>query len=142
MRFPKLLVYESDRRLARVLQPLAAERRWSLHEPRRPQTVLDLLRDGGPAIFVLRVGQQLDRELALLDEVGQQAPDTASVVVADVANEPIAHLAWDLGAAYVLLPPQSRELLRDIVARLMETAAPRAVPGSPTADQGPDAEDD
>ena len=123
MRHPQLLVYESDGRLARVLRPIAAERRWAFHEPRRTDSVLGLVEDQGPAILVLRLGKQLDKELALLEQVSWRAPETAAVVVGEVENEPVAALAWDLGAAYVLFPPQSRELLRDIVIRLMETVS-------------------
>jgi DNA-binding response OmpR family regulator len=126
MRHPQLLIYESDGRLARVLRPIAAERRWAFHEPRRTETVLEQLKDSGPAILVLRLGKQLEKEMMLLDQVGQQAPDTATIVVGDVENEPIAGLAWDLGAKYVLFPPQPRELLRDVVIHLMETATPAA----------------
>lgn len=131
MRHPQLLIYETDGRLARVLRPIAAEQRWSCHEPRRSETVLELVQDQGPAILVLRLGKQMEKELELLDQVTQKAPETATVVVGDVENEPVTALAWDLGAKYVLFPPQSRELLRDIVIRLMETAGPPKEEKSP-----------
>ena len=34
----------------------------------------------------------------------------------------LAGLAWDLGAAYVLAPPQPRDALLSLVLGLMETA--------------------
>jgi DNA-binding NarL/FixJ family response regulator len=121
MRYPQLIIYETDGRLARLLRPAAEERRWSFHEPRRTEGALELAKDHGPAILVLRLGKQLETEMGLLAEVVRQAPATAVVVVGDVENEPLAGLAWDLGAAYVLFPPQSRELLREVVNQLMAT---------------------
>ena len=45
---------------------------------------------------------------------------TSPVVLAADGDQPeLAGLAWDLGAAYVLLPPQPRERLPEIVAGLM-----------------------
>jgi hypothetical protein len=60
--------------------------------------------------------------LELLADVHEQFPDVALVVVADAEDRALTHVAWDLGASYVLGPPQSRQLLPEIVVGLMEQA--------------------
>jgi hypothetical protein len=124
MRYPQLLVYEGDGRLAAQLRPVAEERRWSLREPRQPGACLRLLRRGGPSVLVLRAGRDLERELTLLERVCWLFPETAVVLVGDLDHQRIAGLAWDLGAACVLVPPLPRELLPQVVTGLMNAAGP------------------
>jgi hypothetical protein len=119
MRYPQVLVYESDGRLAALLRPLAERRRWSLREPRQSEQVLRLLRRGESAVLVLKLGRDLERELTLLDGVAWLAPGAATVVVGDGDHAALAALAWDLGAGYVHFPPQPRELLVEVVAGLL-----------------------
>jgi DNA-binding NtrC family response regulator len=120
MRFPQVLIYEKDGRLAELLRRQRKTQHWSLREPRRPETCLRWLKRGDPSLLVLKVGNDVLEELTLLDRVSWLFPDTASVVVADTDNPVLAGLAWDLGAALVLFPPQPRYDLLDIVSRLME----------------------
>jgi DNA-binding NarL/FixJ family response regulator len=130
MRFPQVLVYESDGLLAARLREAGPGPAWSLREPRRPESCLRLLRRGGPAVLVLKVGRDLVRELALLQQVTWLFPDTATVVVTDSDEAALTGLAWDLGASYVVSPPLSRQLLPDLVAGLLRPAAagPEPVP--------------
>jgi hypothetical protein len=122
MRFPQLLVYENDGRLADLLRETARARRWALRRPRLPSTCLELLGRGGPSVLVLRVGRDLkNRELPLLEKVTWLFPDTATVVISDIDNPALTGLAWDLGASLVLSSPQAREQLADILAGLMES---------------------
>ena len=121
MRHPQVLVYETDNRLARVLQPLCAERRWVLREPRRTEACLEMLREAA-GVLVLRLGKQLERELGLLRDVSWGCPAVKSIVVGDVENDALAGLAWDLGAHYVLFPPQPRELVRELVEQALAAA--------------------
>jgi hypothetical protein len=142
MRFPQLLVYETDGRLAGLLRKLAEERKWSLREPRQPAACLRLLRRGGPGMLVLKLGpvrirqpgqdpaedaarpeRTLARELTLLERVGWHCPETATVVVGDAEHAALAGVAWDLGAAYVLVPPWPRDWLPEIVGGLMRAGA-------------------
>jgi hypothetical protein len=140
MRFPQLLVYETDGRLAAQLRKLARERQWSLREPRQPATCLRLLRRGGPSVLVLKLSaappreppggaappeRAWGRELMLLERVSWHCPDTATVVVGDAENADLAGVAWDLGAACVLFPPWPRDWLPDIVAGLMGAGTAR-----------------
>ena len=43
-------------------------------------------------------------------------------MVGDAEDLALTNLAWDLGASYVLAPPQSRQLLPEIVVTLMQEA--------------------
>ncbi len=119
MRMPQIIVYEKDGRLKSQLEPLAEDRRWALREARQPETCLSHLAQRGPAVVVVKAGRDLERELALLDRLTWLYPDAAAVVVADGDTASWAGMAWDLGAAYVLVPPQPRERLSEIVAGLM-----------------------
>ena len=119
MYHPQLLVYEGDGRLAALLRPLAEANKWSLREPRQLGACLRLLRRGGPGVLVLQAGRDLEREFALLERVAWFFPDTAAVLVGDSEHASLAGLAWDLGAAYVLFPPQPRDTLSEVVTGLM-----------------------
>jgi len=123
MRHPQILVYERDGRLARLLSESAEANRWVLREPRQIENCLALLREGGPSVLVLRVGSKLETELGLLEQAHRLRPDAAIFAVGDVENDPLAGLLWDLGAHYVLFPPQPREQLPEIVAHWLNSAA-------------------
>jgi DNA-binding NtrC family response regulator len=122
MNYPRVVVYERDGRLAQLLRQPVQERGWALREPRQTETCLRELAGGSPTVFVLRVGAKLEQELSLLEQTSWLDPETRTVVVGDVEHESLANLAWDLGASYVLFPPLPRELLPEIVARLMGRA--------------------
>src|SRR5947209_1424704 len=107
MRHPQVLVWEGDGRLAAQLRLLAEEHRWVLREPRQAGAVLRLLRRGGPGVVVIKAGRDLERELTLLERVAWQFPDAGTILVADSEHARLAGLAWDLGASFVLAPPQS-----------------------------------
>jgi hypothetical protein len=66
-----------------------------------------------------REKQQVD-SLELLADVHERFSDTAAIVVGDAEDLPLTNLAWDLGASYVLMPPQSRQILPEIVVSLMQ----------------------
>ncbi|MCI0457737.1 MAG: hypothetical protein L0Z62_12265 [Gemmataceae bacterium] len=120
MRYPQVLVYETDGLLAGLLRRAEKSRAWSLREPRRLESCLRLLRRGGPSVLVLKLGRDLEQELALLERVHARFPETATVVVGDLDYPQLAGLAWDLGAAYVVFPPLPRTLLPELVAGLLE----------------------
>jgi hypothetical protein len=119
MRLPRVVVFESDGRLAGVLRPLAEERGWLLREPRKVETCLRLLPRGGAGVLVIKLGSHLEREFALQERVRLVSPGTPVVVVADSNHPWLVGLGWDLGAAMVLSPPQAREALLEVVTALM-----------------------
>jgi hypothetical protein len=119
VRHPQLLVYEADGRLAETLRPLAQTHKWLLREPRQLSGCLRLLDRGGPGVLLLRVGRNPERELDVLEQASWLHPDVAVVLVADTEPAWLPGLARDLGAAWVLLPPHTRERLGEIVTGLM-----------------------
>lgn len=119
MNHPQIVVWEGDGRLAALLRPLAEERRWVLREPRQVVAVPRLLRTAAPGVVVIKAGRDLERELNLLERVAWLFPEARTVLVADAEQARLAGLVWDLGASYVLAPPQPRERLPEIVAALM-----------------------
>ncbi len=127
MRHPQVLVYESDGSLARLLRPVCeAERRaWSLREPRQASECLELIEPGMPTVMVLKMGRDLVPELSLVERARRLHPDVAIVLVGDVSDNILHDLGWDLGANYVLMPPETRDRLVDVVVRLIERAIGR-----------------
>ena len=123
MRYPQVLVYERDGLLAALVKAGLEGRakRWVVREPRDPASCLRLLSRRGPAVFVVKLGRDLERELTRVERVAHLHPDTAAVVVGDAEHVALAGTAGDLGSAYVLLPPMSRESLPEIVVGLMGT---------------------
>jgi len=120
MRHPQVLVYEGDGRLTGLLRPMVEQQAWLLREVRDVEEVRRLARRGGPAVLLIRAGRDLEREVEMLERVTWLCPGTAAVVVAEVDYAQLAALAWDLGAAYVVVPPQSRETVPEIVRRLLD----------------------
>jgi hypothetical protein len=164
MRQPQVLVYEADGRIAALLREAGKDRkdrkepRWTLHEPRQPEACLRLLRHGGGGVLVLRLGsvappevaqagpggpaetapeRAVVRELGLLERVTWRCPEAATVVVGDADHADLEAVCWDLGAAYVLLPPRPRDWMPDIVAGLLGLPAgrPDQPPTAPRADE-------
>ncbi len=125
MHLPQVLVFEIEGRLANLLRPVVEERRWSLREPRRMETCLQHLQRGGPGVVVIRMGPDLERELSLLERVTSLHPGAPAIVVGESDHPGLASLAWDLGASYVLVPPQPRDLLPEVVVGLMAAVLPR-----------------
>jgi DNA-binding NtrC family response regulator len=119
VRSPQILVFEQDGHLKLLLEKTAEERRWALRESRQVEPCLRLLAEGGPSVLVIKSGRDLERELGLLERAAWAFPATATVLVGDAGQAALAGLAWDLGADYVLVPPQPRERLPEVVAALM-----------------------
>jgi hypothetical protein len=119
VRYPQLLIHEGDGRLAALLREPARDAKWALREPRRLAECLELLARGGPAVLVLKLGRDLERELTLLERVARLCPEAAAVVVCDTEQAALAGLAWDLGARCVLPPAEARDDLAAVVAGLL-----------------------
>ncbi len=122
MRTPQIVVYESDRGIADMLRGTAEVWGWPLRELRDEAAVLRALCQGGPAVLVLEIAADVERDLALLSRLTWLCPGVQAIAVSSVASEELTGLAWDLGAAFVLAPPQPRDVLLPLVLGLMETA--------------------
>jgi hypothetical protein len=118
MQRAQVVLCESDGRLAELLRDRAAQQGWWLRDVRHADRVLEALAAGG--VLVLKVGRNLDKELALLEKVRWLYPDVPTVVVGDTDNPLLAELVWDLGASLVLFPPLARAYLPDVLAGLMQ----------------------
>jgi DNA-binding NtrC family response regulator len=119
MQQPQILAYGIEDRLAATLEELAQAQRLWLRPVTHLRACRSLLRTARPAVLVLRLGRDVERELALLAQVHDDFPDTCSIVVGDADNPVLAGLAWDLGAHYVLFPPVPVETLPNIVLRIV-----------------------
>lgn len=152
MRYPQIVVYETDGSLARQLRPLAEKEHWLLREPRQPEACLRLLQCNEPSVLVLKVDpgfdkkptahrgadkgadpvsnadEKLFKQYSVLESVHSLYPDSPVVAVMQTADAELDGLAWDLGASYVLDPQQPRERLPEIVAGLMQAAIGRQFP--------------
>ena len=120
MRQRQVLVCESDGRLAQVLRAPVEAHGWLVKEIRHPRVCLGLLPQGGDSVFVLRLGRDMLGEMTLVQQIAMLFPETAVIVVCDADNPAVVGLAWDLGAKFVLHPPQIRELLPDVVAGFLQ----------------------
>jgi DNA-binding NtrC family response regulator len=135
MRYPQIILFEADAAIAQCLEPTVQERRWLLKQVRQAPACLGLLHEAGPAVLVLRVGRHLLRELAFLDEVHEALPDVPVVAVADAEDYLLLRLLIELGASYVLMPPQPRTELEPIVTRILEATIRRMIPATQVADE-------
>jgi DNA-binding NarL/FixJ family response regulator len=122
VRSPQVIVYEQDGALAKRLAPCREEYRWVVREPRRLEGCMELLRQPGPSVFVLRLSRDLVNELTLLEWVAADRPEVPVVAVGDSDDPALAGLLWDLGARFVLVPPWSHDWLVPVVAGLMRSA--------------------
>jgi hypothetical protein len=122
MQSPQVLIYEPHPpRLAELLGEPARVRGWWLRPVNHIPACLRVLREAGPAVLLLRLGAgDLVRELTLLERAAWLCPEAAVVVVGEAANPALAGLAWDLGASFVLFPPQARDLLPDLIASFFQ----------------------
>lgn len=111
----QLLIYDSSGRLGELLSEFARAHSLWLRDVRHVKTCLNLLRQGGSGLLVLKLGANLEQELSLLVQVAQLFPATGVIVVGDADHPTLAGLCWDLGAAHVLFPPQPFEKLNEIV---------------------------
>lgn len=135
MLHPQIVVHETDGRLAEQLRPLATAQRWALREPRQSGPLWRSLAAGGATVLVLKMGKSAERDFALVERVSWQLPDVATVVVGDLENAAAASaMAWDVGAAYALCPPISRDLLPGIVAGLVRRAIRDVLPAAAPAE--------
>jgi DNA-binding NarL/FixJ family response regulator len=122
MQQPQIIAYGVEGRLAEQLQEWAQTQRCWAREVQHLQACRNLLRTAAPAVLVLRLGRDVERELALLAQAHELFPATATIVLGDSDNSALAALAWDLGAHYVLFPPTPAETLPSILEHMLTPA--------------------
>lgn len=120
MQHAQILTYGVEGRLEEHLRQWTQGRGVWLRAVSHAKTCLNLLRKGGPAVLILRLGQDLEKELSLLEQVGQLFPTTRILAVLGDDDPQLAALAWDLGARFVLVPPVPIEKIGDILDGLLK----------------------
>jgi DNA-binding NarL/FixJ family response regulator len=138
MQYPQILIHDDDGALARGLRPLAEGRdqRWVVREARRLDACVAVLRRGHPAVFVIKAGREVTREMTLVERLHALCPETPIVVVAGGASPVLAALAWTLGADYVFTADPSREQLVEVIQGLLERAC-ESCRGKPASSEPP-----
>jgi hypothetical protein len=140
MRYPQIVTLEPDGWVAGHLRGLAGENRWLVHQPRKPDTALSLVREGRPTVLFVRVepGEDAAEAVGLIAAAHRLAPDVPVVAVSDAKLPDADRAAWtavllDLGARYILFPPLAKPVLEDVASGLMAAAVRRAVGGAASA---------
>ena len=124
MQQTQVLTYGMHGVLAERLREMAQTRRFWLRETSQFSACQNLVQSSPPSVFVLVLGRNLERELALLEQVHACMPGTPTIVVGDADHPSLVGLAWELGATFALFPPTSVELITDLVARFLPAAQP------------------
>lgn len=133
MKYPQVVVYESDGSVARLVRRLADENSWLVREPRRAEACLELLADFRPSVLILKLDDELHDGLKLLAEVTRLAPRCPVILVSGVKMEgaeqraQLSALAFDLGARYTLFPPLQQPVIEDLVSGLLSACIRRTL---------------
>lgn len=118
MQKTQILTYGIEGVLVEHLRALAQTHRYWLREAGRFAACLSALQTSPPRIFVLRLGRDIARDLALLEQVHACLPATATIVIGEADNPVLAGLAWELGATFALFPPMPVERVTEVIQRL------------------------
>lgn len=124
MRQTQIVTYGLPDPLAALLRELAQERRIWLRETSQLSACRNLVQTAAPPILVMVLGRDLERELALIEQVHASMPETAIVAIGEADNPTLAGLAWDLGATFVHFPPMAAEALREAIVKFLEVGTP------------------
>ena len=135
MKYPQLIVYETDGALANLLKKLAIDQGWLLRETRSEKTLLEQLADPRVSIVFLKLERDLAAGLDLLAKISTEFPDCPCVVVTDVKieskqREKFSTMVYDLGAKYLIFPPLTQPIAEDLANGFMLSAMRTAGLGS------------
>lgn len=138
MRYPQLVILESDGWVAKQLGELVNENQWLVRQPRKSADVLAVVREPCPTVLVVQVepADDSDAVFSLIADAHRLSPDVPVVAVSDVKMPDADRAAWtavllDLGARYVLFPPLSRPVLEDVISGLMAATIRRVMGSEP-----------
>ena len=124
MQQTQVLTYGIDGVRAERLREVAQAQRFWLRETSQMSACRNLLHTSPPSVFVLGLGGDLERELALLEQVHASLPGIATIVVGETDNPALAGLAWELDATFAFFPPTPAERLTELVAKLLPVPTP------------------
>jgi DNA-binding NtrC family response regulator len=125
MKYPQIVVYESDGSLAQMVRRLAADHQWLVRESRQPDACVNLLSESRPALLLLKLDRDMHEGMTLLSRVAERSPDCPVILISDAKLEgaeqrgQLSALAFDLGARYVLFPPLQQPVIEDLVSGLL-----------------------
>src|SRR6266853_3811844 len=100
MQQTQILTYGIDGVLAERLRELAQAQRFWLRETSQLSACQNVVQTSQPSVFVLVLGRDLPRELALLEQVHACLPGTPTIAVGESDHPALAGLAWELGATF------------------------------------------
>ena|ERR1019366_5068426 len=124
MQQTQILAHGIEGALAQRLQELAQAQRCRLRETNQFAACRNLLQSSPPSVFVLRLGRDIERELALLEQVHACLPGTAIIVLGEADNPVLAGLVWELGATFALFPPMPVEVITDLIVSILTKSKP------------------
>jgi hypothetical protein len=124
MQQAQVLTYGVAGVLAERLRELAQTRRFWLRETSQFAACQNLVQTSPPSVFILLLGRDLERELALLEQVHACLPGTPILVIGEGDHPALAGLAWELGATFALFPPTPVEAIMELVVHLMPVPTP------------------
>ena len=115
MRHAQIVTYGVEGKLLDKVREWAESARVKLRPLRHPASCPTTLQREGASVVLLKTGRDLEKELALLEQISTHYPEIPTIVLGDDDHPPLAALAWDLGAACVLMPLESFETLREAI---------------------------
>ncbi len=119
----QILTFGIEGVLAERLRELAQTQRVWLRETSQFAACQNLLQSA-PSVFVLRLGRDITRELALVEQVHACLPRTATIVIGEADNPVLAWLAWELGATLALFPPTPVERITEALMSMLREGTP------------------
>jgi DNA-binding NarL/FixJ family response regulator len=120
MQQTQIITYGIAGVLAERLREFAQIRRVWLRETSQLAACQSLVSATTPAVFIMVLGSELERELTLLEKTHAALPGTAIIAVGEADNPALAGLACDLGATYAVFPPTPMEAITEILNRVLE----------------------
>ncbi|MSQ96161.1 MAG: hypothetical protein EXR98_16635 [Gemmataceae bacterium] len=119
----QVITYGIDGALAEHLRELAQAQRFWLRETSQFAPCQSLL-FSSPGVFVMVLGRDLERELALLEQLHACLPKTPVFAIGEADHPALAGLAWELGVTFALFPPTPVEVLTELIVKLLPIRAP------------------
>ena len=119
MQQTQVITYGIEGVLAERLRELAQARRFWLRETSQFAACQSLVASSPPSVFILMLGKDLERELALVEQIHACLPMTRTIVVGETDHPAVAGLAWELGATCTLFPPTPVDVIADYLVRLL-----------------------
>jgi DNA-binding NarL/FixJ family response regulator len=101
MRNPELIVFGMDESGVAALAEWGVPRSVRVRPVRKPESCLQLLREGHARAVLLRVGRDLPAELEMIAQISAGFPQVAVLVIEDASHAELRSMLWDLGACLV-----------------------------------------